>query len=131
MKFVLQKEIPDEMIAEVFFDVDQEFMPGKVLIGFDDTDKFIGYLSYYRHDPRTIYIQRVAVIDKRAVFARHVPAALEFISKVDPFQYATGAILNTNTGPLREAIRIGFVVHGIRISTTGQIFVLLIKEMGG
>lgn len=128
MIYILQSEIPNDVVMEVLFDVDQEFRPGKVVLVFTDKKEFIGYLAYYRHDPQTIYIQRTAVVDRRAIFVRHLQELLRWLKAKDPFRYVTGAVQNTNT-TLREALRVGFVVHGLRVSTSGQIFVLLIKDV--
>jgi len=136
MIFELSNTVPVGLETKIVFGAEPEFIPGQVLLIYTDARELAGYFSFYWHDRDTIYLQRLAMTDAKALFAQGVGLGLrkvlvdafDFLWVNVKFRYLMAAVLNTNTAILMQTLRMGFLIHGIRVSTTGKVFVLLIMQ---
>lgn len=116
-----------EIYKSVFDEIDPVQCPSLVYLGFED-GKYIGFMSGYLHSMVTFVIQYAGIIREQrgyktlAVFREGLKELLK------DFKYIMCVISNKNRPAIKLALNEDFLIHGIRQSTTGDLFVELIKE---
>lgn len=116
-----------EIYLSVFDEIDPFQCPSIVYLGFENGN-YIGFLSGYLHNARTFLIQYAGLIREHRGYKTLVifREAMKEIEK--EYRYIMCLISNKNSSALRLTLKEGFLIHGIRQDTLGDLYVELIKE---
>jgi predicted GNAT superfamily acetyltransferase len=128
----IHKEYPG-LFARFF--PDEQFnpndAPAMVYTGEDAEHGMIGFLAGYFHNLETLYIQRIALTEDlrgRQLVPVFFAEAMAY-ARQGGVKYLMGAVKNTNRRALIAALKVGFLVNGLRMDTQGRVFVEVIFEL--
>lgn len=119
------------LVKDIFGEDDPKHVPAFVYFGYHQND-LIGFASFYFHDALTIYIQRIGVLPvhrARPYTARLWKAFISQIRETEKARYVMGAIAQGNIGAQIAALKAGFLVHGMRVTTIGEILIEVILDL--
>jgi len=89
-------------------------------------DRITSFASAYIHNLTTMYIQTIGFINGAKPSYREYVKMVEEV-EAEGYLFTMGTILNTNVTAIVWALRSGFVISGVRVSSDGKLYVEILR----